>query len=193
VKIRRQSGGGWAVASSRVKRRYLQILSPPCPAPRAEAGALRIPRVLAVSGGAAGAAGDGATASLPAFLVLELIEPARSRRDFDEQLGRGLAALHRTGAPGFGLDHDNFIGPLPQGNRPLDAAPEDWAAFLRARRLEPQLRRAVDGRRASSAMRAGFDRLFAAVSWSVRPSLPPACTAIYGGETCWWTTRARPA
>ena len=51
--------------------------------------ALRVPGVLAV-----GQDPDG-----PAFLVLELIRSAPRRRDFDEQLGRGLAALHRFGAP----------------------------------------------------------------------------------------------
>src|SRR5258706_12748443 len=61
------------------------------------AGALRIPEVLAVSGGSEGE---------PRFLVLELVTPTRPGRDFDELLGRGLAELHRFGAPGFGLARD---------------------------------------------------------------------------------------
>ena len=59
----------------------------------AQARALRIPQVLAVG---------------ETFLVLERISAARRRPDFDERLGRALAALHRFGAPGFGLDHDNL-------------------------------------------------------------------------------------
>src|SRR4029453_16528298 len=62
----------------------------------AEAGALRVPRVLAVSAETRAPPG-------PGFRVLEHIAPASRRRDFDEVLGRGLAALHRSGAPGFGL------------------------------------------------------------------------------------------
>jgi fructosamine-3-kinase len=117
----------------------------------AEAGALRTPAVLAVS-------------SRPAFLALEYLEPARARRDFDEELGRGLAALHRAGAPGFGLDHDNFIGRLPQAN-----APEaDWPTFYRARRLEPMLA-PVGG-----ALRRRFDRLFDRLPELVGPAEPPA-------------------
>ena len=136
----------------------------------AEARALRVPRVLAMSGDPEeqpGGSGPG-----PGFLVLELIAPATRARDFDEQLGRGLARLHQHGAPGFGLDHDNFIGRLPQVNTVRPG--ETWPEFFRDRRLEPQLRRAVDARRASPAMRAGFERLFARLEDRVGPPEPPA-------------------
>jgi len=129
----------------------------------AEAGALRVPGVLAHGRG---------------FLALELVEPPRGgvprppTRDFDERLGRGLAALHRFGAPRFGLDHDNFVGRLEQDN---GAAPAPgWAAFYRARRLEPQLRLAVDGGLASPRMRSGFERLFAELPSLVGPEEPPS-------------------
>src|SRR6185503_5745795 len=95
-----------------------------------EAQALRIPKVLAVGGGT----------GAPAFLALEHVRSTGRRRDFDETLGRGLAALHRFGAPSFGLDHDNFIGKLPQANQPAPT----WAEFYRARRIEPQLRLAAE-------------------------------------------------
>jgi fructosamine-3-kinase len=121
----------------------------------AEAGALRVPSVLAEG---------------PDFLVLEHLAAGRRRPDFDEALGRGLAALHRTSAPDFGLDHDNFIGRLPQTNGPLST----WAEFYRERRLLPQLRLAVDGRRASSAMRRGFDALLPRLAELVGPPEPPA-------------------
>jgi fructosamine-3-kinase len=133
----------------------------------AEAAALRVPEVLAVGGPAEG---GGAGRGGPSFLVLEHIAPATRRRDFDEVLGRGLAALHRRGPAGFGLDHDNFIGRLPQTN----AACPDWPSFYRERRLEPQLRLAVDRGLASAAMRAGFTRLFAELGQLVGPPEPPA-------------------
>ena len=132
----------------------------------AEAGALRTPRVLAAS------EPDATTQ----FLALELVGSAAPRRDFDERLGRGLAALHRHGAPRFGLDHDNFVGRLPQDNG-ADASTSTstgWAAFYQTRRLEAQLRRAVDGGLASSRMRGGFDRLFAALPDLVGPEEPPS-------------------
>jgi len=124
------------------------------------AGALRIPKVVAV-----------ASPEAPQqFLVLELVATGAPARDFDEKLGRGLAALHRHGAQTFGLDHDNFIGWLPQAN----AAVSNWPEFYRARRLEAQLRRAADEGRASSRMRQGFDRLFRVLDEICGPAEPPA-------------------
>jgi fructosamine-3-kinase len=122
----------------------------------AEADAVRVPRVVA--------AGQG-------FLALELIEAAPPARGFDETLGRGLAALHRFGAPRFGLDHDNFIGRLPQDNRAVEGG---WSEFYRRRRLEAQLRMAADEGLATSRMRAGFDRLFAELEDLVGPPEPPS-------------------
>jgi fructosamine-3-kinase len=139
----------------------------------AAANALRVPAVLAHEEG---------------FLALELIGDvaggARPARDFDERLGRGLAALHRAGAPGFGLEHDNFIGRLPQANGAVIATGSDaWAAFYRARRLEAQLRLAVDGGLATSRLRGGFARLFAALEADA-PSLlgPPEPPARLHGD-----------
>ena len=120
-----------------------------------QAKALRVPKVMAQG---------------PDFLVLEYLQPGRRQPDFDELLGRGLAVLHRAGAPGFGLDHDNFIGRLPQSNQPLPT----WAEFYRERRLLPQLQLAVDAHRASATMRRGFDNLLARLEESLGPPEPPA-------------------
>jgi protein-ribulosamine 3-kinase len=125
-----------------------------------EAAALRVPGVLAV----------GQNLEAPAYLVLEHIRSAPRRRDFDEALGRGLAALHRFGVPGFGLDHDNFIGRLRQRNVPQ----RKWAEFYRNHRLEPQLVRAVERGLTSPVVRQGFERLFARLDGLVGPPEPPA-------------------
>jgi protein-ribulosamine 3-kinase len=111
------------------------------------AKALRVPEVLAVS-----APEDSAQ-----FLVLEWLDSARPAADFDDRLGQGLSALHRTPVPGFGLDHDNFIGSLPQANSPCPS----WAEFFRTRRLLPQLERLAAAGRASFSLRRGFESLFA--------------------------------
>jgi fructosamine-3-kinase len=125
-----------------------------------EAGTLRTPGVVAVS----------PPEDPQQFLVLELVATGAPARDFDDLLGRGLAALHRRGAPSFGLDHDNFIGWLPQAN----ATASSWPEFYRARRLEAQLRRAADEGRASPRMRQGFDRLFRVLDDLCGPAEPPA-------------------
>jgi fructosamine-3-kinase len=112
----------------------------------AEAKALRVPAVL----------GTGEPGG-PRFLALEYLEPGRPAPDLDQQLGTGLAALHRFGARRFGLEHDNFIGKLPQSN----TARDEWSDFYRSERLEPQLERAHAVGLSSSTMRRGFERLFA--------------------------------
>jgi fructosamine-3-kinase len=127
----------------------------------AEAGAIRVPRVVSVSAGRDGA---------PAYLALEYLRPGRRQAGFDEQLGRGLAALHRFGAPGFGLDHDNFIGRLGQSNTEATS----WADFYREARLGAQLRLAETKGLASRRMRQGLDRLFDKLPELVGPAEPPA-------------------
>ena len=104
------------------------------------------------------------------YLALELLVSRGRRPSFDEELGQGLAALHRFGAPRFGLDHDNFIGSLPQSNRPAAR----WVDFFRAERLEPQLARAVSSGRADRDLRRGFERLFFRLPELVPPEEPPS-------------------
>jgi fructosamine-3-kinase len=126
----------------------------------AEAGALRVPQVIAVSG-----EGEGT-----AFLVLEHIEPGRRAGGYEVALGHGLAALHRSGAPGFGLDHDNFLATLEQDNSPA----ESWAAFYIHRRLEPQVRLAIDGGAAPASWHRAFERLYARMDEIAGPPEPAA-------------------
>ena len=123
-----------------------------------EAQAIRVPRTLAVSDAA------------PAYLALELVKPAKRRSAFEEELGHGLAALHAFGAPNFGLDHDNFIGRLPQSN----AAADDWPAFYWSSRLEPQLRLATDRGLIDAATRSSFGVLSRALPNRVGPAEPPS-------------------
>jgi len=120
-----------------------------------EAGALRVPEVLASSA---------------ELLALEYLEPAAPRSGFDDALGRGLAALHRFGAPSFGLDHDNFIGRLPQPNASLPR----WSDFFRERRLEVQLRAASQSGHIDASLRSAFERLFSRLDDRVGPDEPPA-------------------
>jgi fructosamine-3-kinase len=111
-----------------------------------QARALRVPKVLGVS----------TSSERPSFLLLEFIRSAPARRGFDEELGRGLAALHRAGAASFGFAQPNFIGRLPQSNREHSS----WAEFYQAERLEPQLSAAIAGGHAPSALQRDFERLF---------------------------------
>ncbi|MEF8796352.1 MAG: fructosamine kinase family protein [Salinivenus sp.] len=71
----------------------------------------------------------------PGFLVMEWINTGHKGQQFWTQFGEGLAALHRHAADEYGFDRDNFIGRLPQQNEWMD----DWPAFFRTQRLEPQV------------------------------------------------------
>jgi fructosamine-3-kinase len=123
----------------------------------AEARAIAVPRVLAVS-----------EPDAEPFLALEWLDSGTYCADFDERLGQGLAALHRFGAPGFGLDHDNFIGRLPQSN---ETRP-DWPSFYREQRLAPQVRRAAG--HLGRDLQREFDRLYARLPGLVGETEPPA-------------------
>jgi fructosamine-3-kinase len=121
----------------------------------AEPGALRVPRVEAVS---------------DTFLVLEWIDARRRGPQFDEAFGRGLAALHRAGAPSFGFAHDNFIGPLTQPN----AARPTWSAFYAEQRLLPMLHEAKKRGFVDADLERRFSVLLAHLPTLVGPDEPPS-------------------
>jgi protein-ribulosamine 3-kinase len=89
---------------------------------RAAASGLRVPEVFAWRDTDAGG---------PGWLALEWLEPGARRADTGERLGRGLAALHRAPAEGWGWERDGFIGSLPQVNAPA-ACWAEWDRLLRA-------------------------------------------------------------
>jgi fructosamine-3-kinase len=124
------------------------------------ASALRLPEVLAVADDEQG----------PRFLALEHLEPGRRRPDFEEKLGRGLAALHRAGAPSFGFERDNYVGSLPQSNR----SHPTWVAFYREERLLPLVRRAIDRRHFTASDGKKFDGLWARLASLTGPEEPPS-------------------
>ena len=94
-----------------------------------EANALSVPRVIH-----AGEAGS------YQFLLLEYIAEGKKSPEFWRNFGSGLASLHRKSANVFGLDHDNYIGSLPQRN----THSASWVEFFIEQRLRSQLRMARD-------------------------------------------------
>ena len=81
-----------------------------------------------------------------------------------------MAALHRAGAPCFGLDHNNFIGSLAQTNTVADT----WSSFFRERRVLPQLRMAVDSGRITQGLERDFETVLARLEALVGAPEPPA-------------------
>jgi protein-ribulosamine 3-kinase len=93
---------------------------------------LRIPEVIAA---------ERPADNRPAFLLMEYIETGRSGDSF--AFGEKLADLHKNGANLFGLDHNNYIGSLPQSNRQHSR----WSDFFHEERILPQLKMAIDSGR----------------------------------------------
>jgi fructosamine-3-kinase len=115
----------------------LQLLS--------DAGAIRVPKPIA-AGNEKGLA----------FLLLEYVPEGKRASDFWGDFGRSLAQLHRNTHEFFGLDHDNYIGSLPQSNR----KEASWGAFLVTQRFEPQLKRAYDSGYVTASIQRSFHSLF---------------------------------
>ncbi len=90
-----------------------------------------------------------------AFLILSFVEESSPSGSFHESFGRALARMHQNTAPKYGLDHDNYIGKLPQKNDWR----EDPIAFIVDCRLEPQLTLAYDNGFFSGRIGPSFDRL----------------------------------
>lgn len=74
------------------------------------------------------------------YLIIEYISPGQPSTNYWDDFAQKLAALHKTTQPQFGLDHDNYIGSLPQHNKPAATASE----FYILQRLEPQLKLAIE-------------------------------------------------
>ncbi len=124
----------------------------------ASANAIRIPAVI----------GFGDTPE-GGFLLLEYIETDFRPLDFWEKFGIGLATLHRSTAPSFGLGHDNFIGSLRQQN----CQHNTWPDFYIHERLLPQLDIAKQNDQLQSVDFQQFEQFFKLLQ-GLCPTEPPA-------------------
>jgi len=74
------------------------------------------------------------------YLLVEYISSGPLNSKFSEVFAENLAKLHKTTQQHFGLEHDNYIGSLPQKNKSCDKASE----FYITQRLEPQFKMASE-------------------------------------------------
>lgn len=135
---------------------------------RAADSPLLIPEVIAVAN---------SDRLRPGFLLMEWIESGPPTDGFWTDFGDGLARLHRRTVPGggYGFEHDNFIGRLPQQN----AWRERWPDFFRSQRLAPQLDRARASGHWNVAWDAPADRLLDRLD-DLLPADPP--TSVLHGD-----------
>jgi fructosamine-3-kinase len=129
----------------------------------AEPGALRTPRVLVLDEN---------------YLALEWIDSGSLDEHGEQELGRGLAATHDAGAPGFGAlgppsSSTGVIarfGSLALGNEPT----ADWPSFYAERRLLPLARMARDRGALGYAGVEAVERVCERLGDLCGPSEPPA-------------------
>jgi fructosamine-3-kinase len=122
-----------------------------------EAGALRVPDVLE--------AGED-------YLAMQWIERGGLDRAGEEELGRGLAAMHDAGSPVFGLQDGGGarFGSLGLPNEPT----EDWASFYAQRRLGPLADLCAERGALRGAGVGAVRRVCERMSEFVGPAEPPA-------------------
>lgn len=123
-----------------------------------ESAALHVPEVIAV--------GEDTDTT---FLLLEFLDRGKTVPDFREDFGRRLGVLHRCTNDTFGLDHDNYMGSLPQNN----SARKNYVEFFIANRLQPQLEMAITGKSINAQTAAAFERMYKRLP-EIIPSEAPA-------------------
>ncbi|MGK5679858.1 fructosamine kinase family protein [Actinoplanes sp. URMC 104] len=121
--------------------------------------------------------------ALPTMIATEWVEPGEPTRAAAEQLGRDLAALHRSGADAFGAAWPGYIGPLPLDNT---RAAGPWGAWFGERRLLPYLKISVDRGALSDSEIGLVERILDNLA-TYAHSEPPARTHgdLWPGNVLW--------
>ena len=104
-----------------------------------------------------------------AMIFMEWIEPGARESDYWRKFGRRLAEMHRSTNEEFGLDHDNYIGSLPQRNNRHST----WADFFIEERLQPMIEQARNDSQIDQEDISAFESLFARLP-EIFPEEPPS-------------------
>ena len=130
---------------------------------------LRVPEVFAT----------GKTENGTGFLLEEFISEGQSQPDSAEDFGKALAAMHQHHKDRYGLDHNNYIGKLPQSN----SWHENWVDFFVEERMQPQLKMATDAGKLGSNTVAHFESMYKQLD-SIFPDEAPSLLHgdLWGGN-----------
>ncbi len=124
----------------------------------ADTGTIDVPAVISIGEGTGFA-----------YLLLQYIRSGTPGRNFWNDFGAGLSALHRNTSGYFGLEHDNYIGSLPQ----INTFHPDFYDFFISQRIEPQLKAAHNKGAFSHNDTRYFDSLFKSLP-NIIPEEKPA-------------------
>ena len=109
----------------------------------------------------------------PALLVTTFLEPVSGQAtQQDEQLGQGIAELHRYEHDRYGFYHDNYCGATRQDNRWNN----DWIDFYGQQRLGHLLKLLEQKRGLSDSERKIYERLTNRLPQLIDHAPPPALT-----------------
>jgi fructosamine-3-kinase len=103
------------------------------------------------------------------FLLLEWMERGSPGKSSWFEAGVLLARLHRVHDQQFGLGNDNYIGSLPQSNRPQSS----WEEFYAIERILPQVKRARDGGKMDSSLSSRAEKFCSRIG-EIFPDEPPS-------------------
>ncbi len=121
-------------------------------------GSVRIPEVL----------GQGKVEG-SYYLLLEYISSSKPSAGYWESLGHSLAQMHGQSREQHGLEHDNYIGRLPQNNELKDS----WVDFFIEKRLQVQLGLAIYNGLVEPAFAERYKKLYPKLP-ELLPEEPPA-------------------
>jgi protein-ribulosamine 3-kinase len=100
---------------------------------------------------------QGKTENGKTYILLEWIESGKKKESFWADFGVSLAKMHKEHTNEcFGLDHDNYIGSLPQHNSPS----KNWSEFFIYSRIEPQLKIARESGKIDRMVTRKFEKAY---------------------------------
>lgn len=108
------------------------------------------------------------------FILLEYIEAGRKNPHYWQDLGEGLARMHKQKQAHFGFTMDNYCGLTPQRNPPSN----DGHAFYRDHRIMYQAQMAF----ANGLLSAGELKQIESFAWRLEELIPEQDAALLHGD-----------
>lgn len=131
---------------------------------------LRIPKVIA---------SQKPDSTTPGFLLMEYIPEGSGNSSDSFTFGAELAKLHNIKGEYFGLSYENYIGSLPQKNGEYG----DWTSFFVEKRMNPQLKMAIDSGKLSQNILNHWKRLINQLDDLLPPTKPSLIHGdLWGGN-----------